>query len=61
MDGPPFSVAPEEIEALYGLCCTIDDLHHEPCLESHPNWRERGLTRLVDHVYRIRKTREPNA
>ena len=61
MDGPPFSVAPEEIEALYGLCCTIDDLHHEPCLESHPNWQERGLSRLVDHAYRIRKNREPSA
>ena len=58
MDGPPFAVSPAEIEELYGLCCTIEPLLSEPCLDRHPNFRERGLTRLIDHVYTIRKTRE---
>lgn len=57
MQGPPFSVDPSEIEELYGLCCTIDTLHSEDCLEQRPNFREKGLSRLIDHVYRIRKTR----
>lgn len=57
MQGPPFSVDPSEIEELYGLCCTIDMLHSEDCLDQRPNFREKGLSRLIDHVYRIRKTR----
>ena len=57
MDGPPFSVSPAEVEDLYGLCCTIEPLLSEECLEQRPNFREKGLTRLIDHVYRIRKTR----
>lgn len=57
MQGPPFSVDPAEIEELYGLCCTIDMLHSEDCLDLRPNFREKGLSRLIDHVYRIRKTR----
>jgi len=57
MDGPPFSVSPAEIEDLYGLCCTIEPLLSEPCLDERPNFRERGLTRLIDHVYKICKTR----
>ena len=57
MQGPPFSVDPAEIEELYGLCCTIDVLHSEGCLDQRANFREKGLSRLIDHVYRIRKTR----
>jgi thiopurine S-methyltransferase len=61
MDGPPFSVIPDEIEALYGLCCTIEALHHDPCLEQKPHWKERGLTMLTEHVYEIHKTRNPES
>jgi len=57
MEGPPFSVSPSEIEALFGLCCTIEPLYGEECLDERPNWREKGLSRLIDHVYEIRKTR----
>lgn len=49
-EGPPFSVAPEEIESLYGLSCTIEPLSSEDCLEQHARWKEKGLTRLVEHV-----------
>lgn len=58
MEGPPFSVSPSEIEDLYGLCCTIEPLLSEQCLDQRPNFREKGLTRLIDHVYEIRKTRK---
>jgi len=57
MDGPPFSVDPSEIEELYGLCSTIDVLHSMDCLDQRASFREKGLSRLIDHVYRIRKTR----
>ena len=57
MDGPPFSVPPAEVEALYGEVCTIERLHSEGSLDRHPRFRERGLTGLVDHVYRIEKKR----
>jgi thiopurine S-methyltransferase len=57
MEGPPFSVPPAEVEALYGEGCTIEPLHSEDSLDRHPRFRERGLTGLVDHVHRIRKKR----
>ena len=57
MDGPPFSVSPSEIEDLYGLCCTIEPLLNEECLDTHPNFRKKGLSRLIEHVYNIQKTR----
>ena len=58
MDGPPFSVPPAEVEALYGEVCTIERLHSEDSLDRQPRFRERGLTGLVDHVYRIEKKAE---
>jgi thiopurine S-methyltransferase len=57
MEGPPFSVAPAEIEALYGLCCTIEPLYSRECLHQRPHWKEKGLSHLLDHVYKITKTR----
>jgi hypothetical protein len=46
------------VEALYGEVCTIERLHSEDSLDRHPRFRERGLTGLVDHVYRIEKKAE---
>ena len=59
MEGPPFSVSPAEIEALYGLNHEIEMLQSDACLDSKPRWKEKGLTHLVDHVYRLQKTRSP--
>ena len=57
MDGPPFSVEPAEIETLYGPTHEIERLQSRPCLDANPRWKERGLTRVVEHVYRLQKTR----
>lgn len=56
MEGPPFSVSPAEIEALYGLDHEIEVVQSEDCLDTHPRWKDKGLTRLVEHVYRLQKT-----
>ncbi len=55
MTGPPFSVTEEEVLQLYGqdwdvdCCCEVD------ILAEHPGFREAGLTRLEERVYRLRR------
>lgn len=53
MDGPPFSVSEAEIRSLYGGDCAIELLCAEDILEQEPRFRERGLTRLQEKVYRL--------
>jgi thiopurine S-methyltransferase len=60
MEGPPFSVSPAEIEMLFGLDHKIDVLRSEACLDTHARWKDKGLTRLVEHVYRLQKIRNPS-
>ncbi|MBT8041135.1 MAG: thiopurine S-methyltransferase [Xanthomonadales bacterium] len=60
MEGPPFSVSPAEIEMLFGLDHEIDVLRSEACLDTHARWKDRGLTRLVENVYRLQKIRNPS-
>ncbi len=54
MDGPPFSVEEEEVRALYGEVCEIERLTIFNLLDDAPRFRERGLTRLQETVYRLR-------
>jgi len=51
MKGPPFAVAPDEVRALFGKDCLIEELHAEDCLASEPRFVRKGLTRLVERVY----------
>jgi thiopurine S-methyltransferase len=51
MDGPPFSVSPEEVEALYQEHAKIDLLEQIDVLEQSPRFRERGLSRLQESVF----------
>ncbi len=60
MDGPPFSVPPAEVEALYGADCSVVHLRSEDSLERHPRFRERGLTALTDHVFHLRTSPAPD-
>ena len=53
MDGPPFSVPPAEVEALYARAFTVERWHSEDSLDRHQRFRERGMTALSDHVYRL--------
>lgn len=54
MDGPPFSVAQEEVEALYGEHFGVELLHDLDVLEENPRFRERGLSRMHEKIYRLR-------
>lgn len=53
MDGPPFAVAADEIERLYGDSHCITPLDGLNVLAEHPRFRARGLTRLEERVYRL--------
>ena len=55
MNGPPFSVPPDEVQALLAPWHTLEALHSEDCLESEPRFRLKGLTRLQEHVYLLQR------
>lgn len=54
MSGPPFSVLPEEVHALYSGYGDIETLHSSDVLAANPGYRARGLSGLVESVYRIK-------
>ena len=58
MSGPPFSVTPDEVEQLYGTRYSIDHLHSEDCLMNEPHFKDKGLTRLDEHVFLLQKNPE---
>ena len=51
MDGPPFSVSPSEVEALYRDCAKISLLAQADVLSDNPRFAERGLARLLENIY----------
>ncbi|HEB88146.1 MAG TPA: thiopurine S-methyltransferase [Deltaproteobacteria bacterium] len=53
MPGPPHSVPPAEVEALYGGEFEVDPLWSSGWLEASPHFRERGLDVRRDHVFRL--------
>jgi thiopurine S-methyltransferase len=53
MQGPPFAVERDEVEALFAGDWQIEALQYEPILDREPRFRERGLSRLAEHVYRL--------
>lgn len=55
MKGPPFSVPPQEVERLYHAHCSVDEIHAEDCLANEPRFRKKGITRLHERVYLIKK------
>ncbi len=54
MNGPPFSVAEEEVRQLYEGRYRITRLFAADLLEGSPRFRERGLSRLTEKVYRLK-------
>jgi thiopurine S-methyltransferase len=50
MRGPPFAVPLEEVDALFADHCRIERLHCEDCLAREPRFRQKGLSRLTEHV-----------
>ena len=51
MDGPPFAVAEQEVEALHIDHFKIDQLSSEDVLAANPRFQEQGLSRLLEKVY----------
>lgn len=53
MKGPPFSVTEEEVEALYSDNFTVQKLLYKDVIEEETGLRNRGLTVLVETVYKL--------
>jgi thiopurine S-methyltransferase len=53
MSGPPFSVPFAEIKSLFGPYCDITLLSSQDILDSEPHFRDKGLSRMQEQVYRL--------
>jgi thiopurine S-methyltransferase len=53
MAGPPFSVEITEVNTLFSTWCAVDLLTSENSLMHEAHFRERGLSRLDEQVYRL--------
>lgn len=55
MDGPPFSIPPERLDALFAEHFTIETRSTNHALEQNDNLRKRGLTALRESCYVLRR------
>jgi len=55
MNGPPFAVAPTEVERLFADAYELEHLQQFEALAANPAFREKGLTGLTEHVWRLRR------
>lgn len=55
MDGPPFAVTAADVDTLFGKDFQIDTLGGQDILTENPRFQARGLTRLHEQVYRLRR------
>lgn len=55
MQGPPFSVEEHEVRALYEKHFRVTSLLRKDILAENARFRERGLTALHEHVYRLER------
>lgn len=53
MQGPPFSVSEAEISGLYSKNYRIEQITEIDILKEMPRFRDRGLNRLNEYVYRL--------
>lgn len=53
MNGPPFSVTEDEVNALYSENFSIQKLLFKEVIEEEPGLKNRGLTSLVETVYKL--------
>lgn len=53
MNGPPFSVTEEEVHALYSKNFSIQKLLFKDVIEEEEGLKKRGLTALVETVYKL--------
>jgi thiopurine S-methyltransferase len=55
MDGPPFSVAEQEVTELFAPRWSIQRLCEDDILARESRFRERGLSHLSEKVYLLNK------
>ncbi len=53
MEGPPFSVVLEEVRELYKYWRRVDQLRRNEILDKVPRFKEKGLSSLIEAVYRL--------
>ena len=53
LPGPPFAVSDAEVRARYGAAYDIEWLYTRDALSDESRWRDRGLTWLLEKVYRL--------
>ena len=53
MNGPPFSVSEEELNDLYAENFSIQKLCYKNIIDDEPRMQERGLSSLVETVYKL--------
>lgn len=53
MQGPPFSVHETEVSTLFGDWCEIKLLYSEDIYDQEPHFRDRGLSRLQEEIYKL--------
>jgi thiopurine S-methyltransferase len=52
--GPPFSVASDEVKALYEPQIEVRELERSDILDSEPRFRERGMSALYEVAYALK-------
>ncbi|MDY0248920.1 MAG: thiopurine S-methyltransferase [Pseudomonas sp.] len=55
MKGPPFAVAPEQVEQLLSDTFIIECMESRDILEQEQRFKNVGITRLFDYVYCVRQ------
>ncbi len=55
MDGPPFAVSSREVQALFGAGWSVDHLQEDDVLAREARFRERGITRMTENVFHLRR------
>jgi thiopurine S-methyltransferase len=53
MQGPPFNVQTAEVQSLYSSWCDVELLCTEDILEREPRFRDKGVSRIQEQVYRL--------
>jgi len=55
MNGPPFAVSAPEVQTLFGDAFDIEALAAVDVLAEQPRFRERGVDRMTEQVFRLRR------
>jgi thiopurine S-methyltransferase len=56
MNGPPFSVSEENVKELFSQNFSIEKLCYKNIIDDEPRMKNRGLTSLVETVYKLTRT-----